>query len=447
VLNRLTATDYSDSTPDVHFCYDGKTSNGSGCTGSASTPNKGLLTGVGSSVSRASYTYDTVGRVLTSSQTTESNTYPFTYAYLEGDNLASFEYPSGFVVDYTYDDAGRSLSLSGTPDGGSAANYATSMTYAPHGALEQVTLGNGRWETWDFNGRLQPTAIALGSTQGGSELLGLALTYGSSNNNGNLVSQTITMPKDPSGTLVLTQSYGYDGVNRLASAGEVVTSGGAGGGNWSIGHGYDRYGNMWVSSISGLSPHMATPLQQSQISASTNRLTGTNITYDTAGNLPNHPYIGAMQYDAENRQKQFTGGSTTTYAYDGEGRRVNKVQGSDTIVYVYDAFGNLAAEYSTKEPSADGGRRYRTTDHLGSTRRRSMEDLRLLERLAREEEDRLDLEAALAEPGENIPLKRLKKELALCLSDDLHGRRQTVRGHRRPAGILGWGSNLQRNKS
>ena len=45
-----------------------------------------------------------------------------------------------------------------------------------------------------------------------------------------------------------------------------------------------------------------------------------------------------------------------------------------------------------------------------------IEDLRVLERLAREEEDRLDLEdarAALAEPGENIPLKRLKKKLAL----------------------------------
>ena len=45
-----------------------------------------------------------------------------------------------------------------------------------------------------------------------------------------------------------------------------------------------------------------------------------------------------------------------------------------------------------------------------------IEDLRLLERLAREEMDRLDLEdvrAALAEPGENIPLEVVKKELGL----------------------------------
>jgi prevent-host-death family protein len=45
-----------------------------------------------------------------------------------------------------------------------------------------------------------------------------------------------------------------------------------------------------------------------------------------------------------------------------------------------------------------------------------MEDLRLLERLAQDEMDRIDMEAAhaaLAEPGENIPLERVKEELGL----------------------------------
>jgi prevent-host-death family protein len=45
-----------------------------------------------------------------------------------------------------------------------------------------------------------------------------------------------------------------------------------------------------------------------------------------------------------------------------------------------------------------------------------IDDLRLLERLAHEEMNRIDLEAAhpaLAERGENIPLEQVKKELGL----------------------------------
>ncbi|MDA1236755.1 MAG: hypothetical protein O3A53_18380 [Acidobacteria bacterium] len=39
-----------------------------------------------------------------------------------------------------------------------------------------------------------------------------------------------------------------------------------------------------------------------------------------------------------------------------------------TETYVYDAFGRLAAEYSTAGPSGTPGSYFRTTDHLGSTR-------------------------------------------------------------------------------
>ena len=45
-----------------------------------------------------------------------------------------------------------------------------------------------------------------------------------------------------------------------------------------------------------------------------------------------------------------------------------------------------------------------------------IEDLRLLERLSREETDRQDIEAAraaLAEPGENISLERIKEEIGI----------------------------------
>ncbi|MGA2435925.1 MAG: RHS repeat-associated core domain-containing protein, partial [Bryobacteraceae bacterium] len=63
-------------------------------------------------------------------------------------------------------------------------------------------------------------------------------------------------------------------------------------------------------------------------------------------------------------------GGTTNYVYDGEGRRVQKVNGGVTTNYVYDAEGQLAAEYAPQPAASDCGTPtcYFTEDHLGSTR-------------------------------------------------------------------------------
>jgi RHS repeat-associated protein len=78
-------------------------------------------------------------------------------------------------------------------------------------------------------------------------------------------------------------------------------------------------------------------------------------------------------FDAENRQVLATinGVTSTTYAYDGDGRRVQKSLTASgvttTTTYVYDADGSLAAEYGG--PAAPfGSTLYLTGDHLGSTR-------------------------------------------------------------------------------
>jgi len=56
----------------------------------------------------------------------------------------------------------------------------------------------------------------------------------------------------------------------------------------------------------------------------------------------------------------------TFYYYDGEERRVGKVSGAVTQVFVYDARGQLAAEYGGSVEVS--GTHYVTADHLGSTR-------------------------------------------------------------------------------
>jgi RHS repeat-associated protein len=56
---------------------------------------------------------------------------------------------------------------------------------------------------------------------------------------------------------------------------------------------------------------------------------------------------------------------TVYYVYDGDGRRVQKFVGNTVTTYVYDAGGQLAAEYG---PPTDSGTAYLTADNLGSTR-------------------------------------------------------------------------------
>ena len=210
--------------------------------------------------------------------------------------------------------------------------------------------------------RLHPTRIALGTTSGGSDKLKLQFTYKTPNNNdnnGNVLKQIITRPS----LTALTQSYGYDKVNRLISAAESGA-----GTAWSRSYGYDRYGNRAVTANSGLPTSPLMPTATTNFSSSTNRLTLTGAGYDNSGNLTATSLGDTLAYDAENRLTSYTlSSATTSYKYGPQGRRVQKVTPTVTETYVYDAFGKLAAEYSTAAPTS-GGTYYRTTDHLGSTR-------------------------------------------------------------------------------
>lgn len=101
---------------------------------------------------------------------------------------------------------------------------ANDFTYNAAGAAISMQFGNGRWESTVFNSRLQPTQIALGSTNTATDLLKLNYTYnttGNADNNGNLLSQTITVPglSHP-----FVQTYTYDELNRLKSATETNNS-------------------------------------------------------------------------------------------------------------------------------------------------------------------------------------------------------------------------------
>ena len=304
------------------------------------------------------------------------------YVYDPGGRLTDSWYPTGRHLTYGYDAAMRPNSVAG---------YVTSVTYIPSGAPQQMILANGVAENTSYNSVLQITAIEADLAN--SSLWKVENFYcanqgsGCSTNNGNVISQRLTLPTPSGGSQQMITSYGYDGVNRLNSVGEAVTGQTGSAGNWSWTFSADQFGNLWST---GANPDVGSlmPQDSSYFDPTTNHLVRygargssspygtalqTNVSdpaypYDQAGNLKYHPDVGQVVFDGENHVVQVTDGANVAqYDYDGEGRRIRKTVGTVTTVYVYDAGGNLAVEYS-QGGSQETGRRYLTADHLGSTR-------------------------------------------------------------------------------
>lgn len=111
------------------------------------------LTAVGSSVSVTRYDqFDNLERVTKSSQASGNVSYPFEYQYQLDGTLKQFQYPSGRVVSYGFDTAGRVNAIPG---------YLTAVSYSDHGAVRRVSYANGILEQRCYNERLQAVRITV----------------------------------------------------------------------------------------------------------------------------------------------------------------------------------------------------------------------------------------------------------------------------------------------
>jgi len=333
------------------------------------TNSKGRLTSVSSSTSATNYTgYDAMGRLTTGNQVTDGQTYGLTYGYDLAGNQISMSYPSSRVIERGYDAAGRIAGVkdqqSGTYFAGAVYTDATNrVQYAAHGAVAIIKLGNGLWEHTTFNSRLQPTQIGLGTSSTDSSIVGLSYTYGSTGNNGNVLTHGYA-----GGGLSYTQTFAYDELNRLTDSGEGV-------GSWSQLNKYDRYGNRAIDLGGGN--------QSLYFNAANNRITNSGYAYDGAGNLTNDN-TQSFAFDAENKIKTVNG-ETDVYRYDGDGNRIRKNSTYGEKVRMVYSGGQLIAEYdlsngalkkeyvygakgliATIEPSL--GTKYITADHLSTPR-------------------------------------------------------------------------------
>ncbi len=335
----------------------------------------GQLVSVANGTSTTSYgNFDALGRAQTSTQTTNGQTYAFGYNYNISELIAE-AYPTGRTINISYDGANRESSVYGTT-GTTTTNYVGNVAYAAHGAptsyqYGQVSNGAGKMVRNNiYNPRLQLAGYSDTNNATGTQLVNATLNWLDGNNNDNGSLQGAGYVNGGTGTpasMTFNEAYLYDAANRLKSVTDSSPSGSSTITNWSRTFGYDVFGNMWVLTNSGVTEMGNTPT--SNVFTAKNQISGSS--YDAAGNQT--AVNGNTQtYDAENRQAAVSfAGSTESYGYDGDGRRVSKAvsgTGGAATVYVYDAMGRLAAEYSTGAATSPCATCYLSTDHLGSTR-------------------------------------------------------------------------------
>ena len=300
--NRLTAIDWSDSTPDVTMTYD--------AVGRLLTLNNG--------VSALSYAYNNANQLTSETQNIAGAAGPAVvgYSYNPDGSRASMTYPDGHVVTYAYTSRNELSTIS--VDG--AAPLVT-YGYDADGKPASKTLENGTSTTYlyDDAGRMSEVKHARDATV----IAQFDYVLDSVGNR---------TQKDVDGAVPnRTENYGYDPVDQLTSADY---------GPRDESFEYDAVGNRVsvVDSASGTTAYSRNNLNQYT------GVGGTTPVYDTNGNLSNYA-SSTYTYDAGNRLVTAADGTTNAaFAYDAMNRQVSRTINGMTTYLTYDGW-NLLAEF------------------------------------------------------------------------------------------------------
>lgn len=339
-LDRVTSLAYPDQT--ISYTYD------------SGSNEKGRLTQVSDASGSTSWSYDTHGRVL-SRQQSMGVTKTVGYAYDSAGRLQTLTLPSGNTIGYGYTDGKiTSLTLNGS------TTILSNVLHQPFGPTSGWTWGNSTLAVreYDADGKvtdIDSAGLKTYSYDDAFRITGIADAADSS----------------------LSQSYGYDLLDRLTSATGTGLSQG-----WT----YDANGNRLTQTGSAASTYT--------VSGTNNRLTSVSgaltrtYSYDNAGNTTNNGTATSTYNDAGRLVSTTKVGITTTYALNALGQRVKKTTGGTSTYFVYDEEGHLVGEYdnggsliqetvwlrdtpvATLRPNGGGVNHfYVHTDHLNTPRR------------------------------------------------------------------------------
>lgn len=403
-LNRNTSVDYSNTdtiNPDITRTYDTAT-NGKGRLRESYA---GGTETAGATVEHTKiHSYDALGRPLDMRQRFKtasvwSGEFPVGREYSLVGGVKTQTYPSGRMVIYNYDNAGRlgdkdaqNLAFSGTLGDGVTRTYSSGNIYSPLGGMTKEQFGTDTvlYNKSFYNSRGQLAEIRVGTyhaTDGTWWNRGAIINHysncwgmcGGSNsstpmtdNNGNLKKQDVYIPENDGITSqkLWTQQFDYDALNRLKWVKEFS------GGTTLLRqeYEYDRYGNRTIEQDVLKTFGAGVNNKNFTVNTANNRLGvpsgySERMDYDAAGNLINDTYtsygrsdgLPTRIYDAENRLTTAKDGNlqdVSSYTYNADGQRVRrKIAGVETWgVYGFD--GELLAEYPANTAAATPEKEY-----------------------------------------------------------------------------------------
>lgn len=400
-LNRLLTTNYSDGTPGVTRTYDNTAQDAYGKGRPWVT--RAINAGTSDEEYRSLDQYDALGRPLALTQkfksgTVESPAYQLKRTYDLAGHVKTQDYPASTSsiprdVTYTYDNAGRLLTITGKLGDGVLRPYLDAMEYNAAGQMtnERFRTTNSLNHASVYNKRQQLVEVNLGTTAGADQRWNrgrLRFYYGMSAFNANQNNSSafdnfdpLTDYKDNNGNIYVAEhrvpetmgqhgavstwsatqrdAYSYDALNRLTEVKgrQRSTNGSIIQDLYRQTFSYDRWGNRTISSVSGASVNGRNYSNQTVNGVATNRFT--QLTYDRAGNVLSDSFGGNnFSYDAESRL--VAAGVTLTsagglYVYDGDGRRTrfrpNLFSARPRWKYfIYGFDGELVAEYNNEAP-------------------------------------------------------------------------------------------------
>lgn len=349
VLNRTKTVTYSNSDPSIAINYDE-----ANCLGLTTCQNIGKRTSMTDAAGSEvwSFQIDAANKrsVHVNQRTTNSQTKTSTYYLDLAGNITQMIYPSGRIVNYTYDSANRPKTAA---DGVNGLTYATSaatppsgclagaVCYTPQDSVYSMSIGQsssftGLNLTETSNNRLQPNEIKASSTGGNAFDLIYSYTDPVSGKNAGHVNG-ITNNLDTT----RSQTFSYDQLNRIVSAQTTSTHATSPAHCWGETYGLDAWANL--TSIAATTNSAYTGCSQesgfAQTADGNNHLA--SIGYDVAGNTTND---GTYQYSWNAESQLVWTSANAQYVYDGNGRRVFKTAALEPKIYWYGSGGEILTE-------------------------------------------------------------------------------------------------------